>query len=90
MLIVAIICLVLSALLMLGQWASLIAASRRGEGYSCVPLISLLFGVAAFLLGRPTLGWWALLPAMLDPGTWVCVALPWVFWQITTEKRRRE
>ena len=52
---------------------------RRGEdrGYSSVPLLSLLFAIAAWFAGPEPLGLWVLLPPALDPGTWSVLLLPW-------------
>ena len=50
------------------------------RGYSCVPLFSLLFAVAAWFFLRKSFGLWVFVPAALDPGTWVSFYIPWVIW----------
>ncbi|MCX7004689.1 MAG: hypothetical protein NTV22_15650 [bacterium] len=77
----SIIFLILAAVIAAGNIGGCTAAmlsKRKGsdKGYSCIPLFSLLFSVGSWLLGRNTIGWWAFVPAILDPGTWVLIALP--------------
>ena len=56
---------------------------RKGipGGYSSVPLVSIVFGGGAWWLANDTIGWWAMLPAVIDPGTWVLVTLPFLLWE---------
>jgi len=73
--------LFLATLIALGNVGGATAAiirKRKGidKGYSSVPLFSLLFATAAWFLGKHTIGFWAFVPAILDPGTWMLVALP--------------
>ena len=75
MFIAAIALIVLAGLVALTNLAGIgqaVRDQRRGStrGYSCVPLLSLPLAIAGWLLGRPSLGLWPLLPAALDPGTW--------------------
>lgn len=51
---------------------------RKGidRGYSCIPLFSLIFSFGAWLLAHGTLGLWAFLPAIVDPGSLVTLYLP--------------
>ena len=51
---------------------------RRGEsgGFSCIPFLSLLFCVLAWLLSRDQFSFWMFLPAVLDPANWSLMALP--------------
>jgi hypothetical protein len=49
-----------------------------------VPIFSLLLSLAAFATGFNHLGLWALLPAVIDPSTWLLVLwspyLAYCFW----------
>lgn len=74
----------LSALLAFANIAGIIGAvakQRRGidEGYSSVPLFSLLFSLVAWALAKDTIGLWAFVAAAIDPGTWMLLGLPRVF-----------
>jgi hypothetical protein len=76
MLHVAVILLVLATLVAAANvagCAQAILRQRRGStrGYSCVPLLSTLLAGAAWLLGGDRMGLWPLVPALLDPGTWM-------------------
>ncbi len=44
----------------------------RGDdrGFSCVPLLSILFATTAWFTGPGSLGAWVFAPAILDPATW--------------------
>jgi hypothetical protein len=56
----------------IGQVAGIISASRRGRGYSFVPLIGGVAGaIAVWLLPLP--GWSMIVPLVLDLG-----CLPWL------------
>lgn len=84
MICISISCLAFSALVAFGNLVGCIAAVRRkrrgiDRGYSSVPLISLVFAFLAWLAARHTIGAWAFLPTIIDPGTWMLVVLPWVF-----------
>jgi hypothetical protein len=91
MIYLSVICLILSSLIALGNIGGSVAAWRRKKrgidrGYSNVPLISLLFSYLAWLSARNTIGLWALLPTVLDPGTWMLISLPLLlkdWWQIS-------
>ena len=77
----SIVCLIIASLIGLGNIIGCIAASIRSKrgsdkGYSNVPFFSLLFSFGAWLLGRQTIGYWSFLPTVLDPGTWMLLALP--------------
>ena len=81
MIYVSIIFLILSALVALGNIGGIVSALRRKKqgddhGYSSVPFISLIFSYFAWLSARDAIGLWAFLPAVLDPGTWMLLALP--------------
>jgi hypothetical protein len=52
------------------------ASATKEHGYSCVPLISLLFCIFAYSYGGEVLGVWLFLPALVDPGTWVLLLAP--------------
>ena len=70
-----------SVLIAIGNIVGCIGASRRKkrgieEGYSSVPLISLLFSFLAWAFGGSAIGIWAFIPAALDPGTWMLIGLP--------------
>jgi len=81
MTVVAVILVVLAGLLAVGNIGGHIDAirrHRRGEsgGYSNIAGISLLLCILAWVLARDRLGLWAFLPAILDPGTWSVIVLP--------------
>ena len=87
----AIICVGLSGFVAFGNISGCISAARwksKGidRGFSCVPFFSLIFSLLAWLLGRTTIGLWAFLPAVVDPGTWMLVALPGVLIAIYRDK----
>jgi hypothetical protein len=78
----------LATLVAIGNMAGVYGALRRQRqgisgGYSCVPVLSISFAFVARSLASETVGWWAFLPAVLDPGTWVVavlpIALPWAW-----------
>ena len=80
---VAIACIAVAALVALGNLAGCIGAlirNKRGidQGYSSIPLVSVVFCTLAWLLGGQDFGWLTFTPALLDPGTWMLVALPFV------------
>jgi len=58
--------------------AAAIIRKRHGsdKGYSTVAVVSLLLSIAAWWFGGSTIGLWAFVPAMIDPGTWSLVLLP--------------
>jgi len=62
----------LVALLNIYGAATATVRKRRGDGrgFSCVPLVSLAFAVAAWFAGPEPFGLWVFAPAALDPGTW--------------------
>lgn len=58
---------------------------RKGmsKGYSSVPLLSMMLSLGALGALYGTIGYWALLPAALDPGTWSVVILPfYLVWRV--------
>lgn len=62
-----------------------IQRQRKGDprGYSSVPLISLLLSLGALGLLHKSIGYWALLPAVVDPGTWSIFVLPfYLLWRV--------
>lgn len=74
----------LAALGPVANIGGILSAYRSGRagnprGYSCVPLLSLVFACASFFVGRwwgPSwLGAWPWLIAALDPGTWSLLGL---------------
>ena len=76
----------LSTLLALGNIAGVTGAYWNrahgiDRGYSCVPLVSLVFAVVAWFFLRHSLGVWVYVPSALDPGTWVSFCIPWVIWK---------
>lgn len=92
------LCFALSVLMAVGNFWVLVAACqerRRGgdRGFSLLPLFGLLFGLGAWFCVRDLLGWWALVPAVVDPGTWTLLTLPWVIaWNVrdARERKRRD
>lgn len=90
---VSIVLLVIASLIAFANVGGSIDAARRhrkGEkgGYSYVPLLSLICSAGAWALARDTIGFWAFVPAVLDPGTWVLVALPGAI--INSYRRERD
>lgn len=88
----SVILLIIAALTALGNIAGGIGALRRkrsqgGRGYSHIPLISLLCCLGAWNFSRETMGFWAFLPAAVDPGTWVLAALPRAIFENFQNKR---
>ncbi len=76
----SVICILLVAVASYGALMNILGvvqAFRRpkdeGGGYSCVPLWSIVFALAAWFVGPEPLGLWVFAPAVLDPGTWVLV-----------------
>jgi hypothetical protein len=67
--------LLLAALVALGNIGGAASATKE-RGYSAIPFLSLIFCTVAFFLARETLGAWAFLPTLFDPGTWVVAVLP--------------
>lgn len=62
-----------------GGIAALIRKRRGGDrGFSSIPLVSLVLCTLAWAIGGQALGWWVFIPAILDPGTWMLAALPFV------------
>ncbi|NUP06269.1 MAG: hypothetical protein HOW73_09445 [Polyangiaceae bacterium] len=66
----------LAALVAIGNIAgiaSVVRDRRQGStrGYSPVPLLSLIFSATSWALGHTHFGRWLLLPAAIDPGTWM-------------------
>lgn len=93
-LIVAVVLLILSALVALGNIVGVATAYRnrwRGidKGYSCVPFVSLILGLLGWWAGHGRLGSWPLLPAIIDPGTWTWLGLPWIALKYRRDKRDR-
>ena len=64
-----------------------LAIQRRRKGisggYSSVPLVSLMFCLMAVAISYDTLGFWPLIPALIDPGTWLIVTMPFfLLWMV--------
>lgn len=90
------LCFALSVIMTVGNFWVLIAAyweRRRGgdRGHSMLPLLGLLFGLGAWFCVWDLLGWWALVPAAVDPGTWILLTLPWVIaWNVRDARKRKQ
>jgi len=81
MLYLSIACIVLSTLVAVGNIAGCIGAAKRRKegiegGYSNVPFVSVGLSIGGYFLGGSSVGPWAFAPALLDPGTWVLLAVP--------------
>lgn len=81
MLFASVVFLILASLVAFANIVGVVAAEIchwRGikGGYSCIPILSITFSLAAYAFGRSTIGLWTLLPAALDPGTWALIAWP--------------
>lgn len=77
----------LSAILSVSALAELIRViigRWRGsdQGVSFVPLVTFVLAGLACLLGYRRLWLWPLIISLLDPGTWMIPALPWVAWRM--------
>jgi hypothetical protein len=62
-----------------------IQRNRKGisGGYSSVPIVSLMLCLMVVGLAYEVLGLWPLIPALIDPGTWSVVILPFfLVWQV--------
>jgi hypothetical protein len=62
-----------------------IQRKRKGisGGYSCVPLVSLMLCLMAVAIAYDTLGLLPLIPALIDPGTWTIVVMPFfLLWMV--------
>jgi len=73
--VLTIIFFTLAALVALGNIVGVVGAMRRqrrgdDRGFSCVPFLSILFCVGAWLAGPEPLGLWVIVPAAVDPSTW--------------------
>lgn len=93
MIYIAFVCLGVSVLIACVNVAGCIVAAikkSRGtdQGYTCIPLISFVFSSLAWALGGPAIGPLAMIPATLDPGTWMLVALPFGFIEINRSHRK--
>jgi len=78
---IAAILLTLAAYVVLGNIVGILDAFRRRRsgisgGFSCVPILAIVFCVLAWLFGRQSIGAWAFLPVAIDPATWSLIALP--------------
>lgn len=87
-------CLGISIMIAIGNIAGCVGAERRyrrgiEEGYSSVPILSLLFSFLAWAFGGSSIGIWAFIPAALDPGTWMLVGLPLALLDIDWPQRKR-
>jgi hypothetical protein len=93
MIIVAIIALGLAVFVSIGNIIGCCAAIRRRRkggtrGYSCVPLVSIVFCTIAWLNTPESIGAWAFLPAALDPGTYSLASLPfYLAWRWHNDQR---
>jgi hypothetical protein len=66
-----------------------IQLQRKGiqKGYSSVPLLSLMFSILALGALYRSIGYWPLLPAALDPGTWSVLVLPfYLVWRMISDR----
>jgi hypothetical protein len=85
---IAIVLVVLASLVALANLIGCYQATQRARkglsgGYSTVPILSLVFSLVAWRLAIDTMGYWAFVPAALDPGTWALVFLPfYLLWRI--------
>ena len=61
-------------------WAAQNKKNGIDKGYSNVPFVSLLLCGCAYVLAKDTLGFWVLIPALVDPGTLMTLYFPWVVW----------
>jgi hypothetical protein len=71
----------LALLVAVANWTGVIALSRRkkegvSDGYSCVPLVSLICCFVAWSLIKDQIGLWSFAPAAVDLGTLSFVVLP--------------
>ena len=81
MIYLAIILLTLGVVTVMSNIGGCVAVVRRMRkgidgGCSNVPLISLICCAGAWAFARDSLGLWAFLPALMDPGTWMLIGLP--------------
>jgi len=81
MLILSIVFLLVAICIASMNIAGCIVAYRRRQkgiegGYSNIPILSLLLCGLAWLTGREYLKLWMFIPALVDPGTWALIALP--------------
>jgi hypothetical protein len=79
-------CAAASYVALMNAVGGVLAMLRRWKGdtrgYSCVPVVSLILSIVAWLAGRSQFGLWPLLPAVLDVGNWLLVYLPfYLVWQ---------
>jgi hypothetical protein len=80
----AVLASLIAALNLTGTYQA-IQRQRKGDprGYSSVPLFSLMLSLGALGLLYKSIGYWALLPAALDPGTWSIFILPfYLVWRV--------
>jgi len=87
-------CLGVSVAIAIGNIAGCVGAARRhkreiDEGYSSVPILSLIFSFLAWAFGGSSIGIWAFIPAVMDPGTWMLIGLPLGYFGSTWPERRR-
>jgi hypothetical protein len=80
-----IIFLTLSALVAIANQCVFIETwLRRRRGirfrYASIPFASLACGCVVWIRARGTFGFWAFVPALLDPGTWAILPLAWKWW----------
>jgi len=82
-LVVAWVMLGFATLVALVNWSSFLRNyrnRRRGGGrhHSVIPLLGFVLLIIAGMVCRHGPGVWIVVPVMLDPGTWVVIALPFV------------
>ena len=77
----AIVSLSVAAFFAIVNWLGILGAVIRrltgGKGgYSCVPLLSIVFASLAWMFGGSFVGSYALIPMVADPATWFLLYLP--------------
>lgn len=90
MTLVALLLALVSGLVAVGNIGGIAGLALRRErdpnrGVSFVPLLSALFAGLSSLLGHAALGWWPLLIALLDPGTW---SLPFILREVWSNRAK--
>ena len=81
MTVLAIVLLAIASVVALLNIAGVYSAmqwKRKGisRGYSCVAGVSLVLCISAWAMASDTVGAWAIIPTLFDPGTWSIVVLP--------------
>lgn len=77
----ATVLMILASFIALGNIIGCVRAEPQ-RGYSAVPFLSVLFSGAAWICSSDSIGFWTFIPAVLDPGTWILVILPfYLIWR---------